>query len=98
MHSDQIVMRDGTQQHLEEFVDQELPVLIQARAQDGSASTCSMSSDESTAIEHGKKAEVILSSRSSSPMSCHAEMRQILAQDLVLKNENEDPDSHLLVE
>jgi len=57
-----------------------------------------MSSGGSISIEHGKKAEVILSSRSNSPMSCHAEMRQILAHDLVLKNENEDPDSHLLVE
>jgi len=30
-----IVMHHGTQQHLEEFVDQELPVMIQARAKDG---------------------------------------------------------------
>lgn len=31
-------------------------------------------------------------------MGCHAEMRQILAQDLVLRSENEDLESHLLVE
>ena len=91
VHSDQIVMHHETQQHLEEFVDQELSEMIQARAKDASASTCSVSSGGSISIEHGKKAEVILSSRSSSPMSCHAEMRQILAHDLVLKNENKDP-------
>jgi hypothetical protein len=72
--------------------------MIQAQTKDGSASTCSMSSDGSIPIEHRKKAEVILSSRSSSPMGCHAEMRQILAQDLVLRSENEDLESHLLVE
>jgi hypothetical protein len=98
VHSDQIVMPHETQQHLEEFVDQELSEMIQVRAKDASASTCSVSSDGSISIKHGKKAEVILSSRSNSPMSCHAEMRQILAHDLVLKNENEDPESHLLVE
>lgn len=98
VHSDQNAMRHGGQQHLEEFVDQELPQMIQARTKDGSASTCSVSSGGSISIEHGKKAEVILSSRSTSPMSCHAEMRQILAHDLVLKNEYEHLESHLRVE
>lgn len=98
VHSDQIVMRHGRQQHLEEFVDEELPVMIQARTKDGSASTCSVSSGGSISVEPQKKAEVILSSRSTSPVGCHAEMRQILARDWVLKSEHEDPESHLLVE